>query len=66
MPTVVPTLRELIMGLFFSQHGRPFGTAKDIPHTTRSLGPIWMRKVFSNVAVKNDLNGQFKKKRGFF
>lgn len=30
---IVPVLRELVMGFFFSHHGRPFGTEKDIIHT---------------------------------
>jgi len=31
---VVPILREMIMGFFFSHHGRPFASSKDIIHTS--------------------------------
>jgi response regulator RpfG family c-di-GMP phosphodiesterase len=36
--SVVPVLRELVMGLFFSHHGRPFATPKDIIHTLLETG----------------------------
>jgi response regulator RpfG family c-di-GMP phosphodiesterase len=38
MLMMVPTLRELVMGLFFSHHGRPFGTSKDILHVLLDTG----------------------------
>ncbi len=32
--STVPFLRELIMGLFFTHHGNPFATSKDVIHTS--------------------------------
>lgn len=36
--SIVPVLRELVMGYFFSHHGRPFATEKDIIHTLFEIG----------------------------
>jgi len=36
--SIIPAFREIIMGLFFSHHGSPFATPKDIIHTILEMG----------------------------